>query len=254
SYDSWTPLILAAHGKKMEIAKLLMERGARPDIFSELMMGDETAAAARLRDKPDLANSLGPNKSTPLYWVTSAKMAQALLDAGARTDVVDVYDQTPLESACRGKDRELVELLIARGGKLDAWMAAATADLDRLGAIVNADPAALEASKSQGVRAGETPLHAAARAHLDVTLWLLHHGAKVNARDKIGATALHHAAASGRLEIVKTLVERGADASICDFQHDSDARGWARFQYEAFKKPQCAEVVEFLARIDAVSS
>jgi uncharacterized protein len=44
-------------------------------------------------------------------------------------------------------------------------------------------------------------------------LSLLRDGAKVDHKDDNGATALHHAAARGRLECVRILVEAGSDVN-----------------------------------------
>jgi len=49
---------------------------------------------------------------------------------------------------------------------------------------------------------GVTPLHlAAARGHAHLVTWLVDHGAKF-LLDRMGGTALHFAAANGKLEVV----------------------------------------------------
>ncbi|CAK9253192.1 unnamed protein product, partial [Sphagnum jensenii] len=59
---------------------------------------------------------------------------------------------------------------------------------------------------------GDTPLHRAAeKGHLDVVKYLVEKGADVKAANKYGYTPLHWAASSGKLDIVKYLVEKGAD-------------------------------------------
>jgi len=51
---------------------------------------------------------------------------------------------------------------------------------------------------------GVTPLHlAAARGHSHLVTWLVDHGAKF-LLDRMGGTALHFAAANGKLEVVLT--------------------------------------------------
>ena len=63
----------------------------------------------------------------------------------------------------------------------------------------------------------ERPLIVAARlADVSVCDLLISKGAEVNARDRIGQTALMGAAARGRLELVKLLLDEGADATASD--------------------------------------
>ncbi|TWW66516.1 Tankyrase-1 [Takifugu flavidus] len=64
-----------------------------------------------------------------------------------------------------------------------------------------------------------TPLHVAAeRAHNDVMEVLQKHGAKVNALDTLGQTALHRAALAGHLQTCRLLLGYGADASLVSLQ------------------------------------
>ncbi|MCC6003801.1 MAG: ankyrin repeat domain-containing protein [Thermofilum sp.] len=62
-----------------------------------------------------------------------------------------------------------------------------------------------------------TPLHwAAFLGHVDVVRLLLEHGAEVNARNKYGETPLHRAAAYGRADAARLLLEHGADVNARD--------------------------------------
>ncbi|RIQ12435.1 ankyrin repeat domain-containing protein, partial [Jiangella rhizosphaerae] len=60
----------------------------------------------------------------------------------------------------------------------------------------------------------------------------LHHWGVVRALVTAGAPvdgALHHAAGAGALDVVKLLVEHGADVSARDDRFHLDAAGWADF-------------------------
>ncbi len=53
------------------------------------------------------------------------------------------------------------------------------------------------------------------------------HGSLANLRDASGATPLHYAAMNGHREIVRLLLERGADINSTDSQFGATPAGWA---------------------------
>lgn len=64
-------------------------------------------------------------------------------------------------------------------------------------------------------RLGARPLsHAARSGHLDIVDLLLARGAPINARNLAGATALYFAAERGHASIARRLIERGADVKL----------------------------------------
>jgi ankyrin repeat protein len=64
-------------------------------------------------------------------------------------------------------------------------------------------------------RLGAKPLsHAAAAGQIELAVLFLDHGAPIDARNLDGSTALFKAAETGRLDIVKLLVERGASVDL----------------------------------------
>ncbi|WP_375316005.1 ankyrin repeat domain-containing protein [Wolbachia endosymbiont (group A) of Colletes cunicularius] len=66
--------------------------------------------------------------------------------------------------------------------------------------------------------AGKTPLHSAAeKGNLYLTAHLLlSEGADLNAQDEGGWTPLHYAAFSGNIDVVRFLIDQGADYNITD--------------------------------------
>jgi Ankyrin repeats (3 copies) len=74
----------------------------------------------------------------------------------------------------------------------------------------------IEAAKSGNV----ADVRAIARRHAEL----------INQRDKLGATALHHAAFGGHRDIVRALVENGADINAADSEFGAKPAGWA-FEY-----------------------
>ena len=65
---------------------------------------------------------------------------------------------------------------------------------------------------------GITPLHMAAQeGHLDIVRYLVERGADFNQADKWGQTPLHAAAYNGHIEVVRYLIEgKGADFNLAD--------------------------------------
>ena len=96
--------------------------------------------------------------------------------------------------------------------------AAGTGDLERVRTLLAADPRTLADTAWTAAR---TPLHAAIRGrHVEVVRYLVERGADVNARDRDGASALNYAAWWGPAEVVALLVDGGADVRT-----DVDGRG-----------------------------
>ena len=91
-------------------------------------------------------------------------------------------------------------------------------DAALLGQFATADcaiccDANLECRDEEG--AGETPLMFACQGgHLDIVKLLIEHGANVNTLDFDGDTALAHAARKGENKIVKFLIDAGADVNV----------------------------------------
>jgi ankyrin repeat protein len=72
--------------------------------------------------------------------------------------------------------------------------------------------------------------------------WLLEHGANPDAlwaHWDADVTPLHLAAAQGHADVVRALLDAGADSQIRDSKHDGDAFAWAEF----FKKPEIVQLL-----------
>jgi len=85
--------------------------------------------------------------------------------------------------------------------------AASSGDLAKVRELVEKDPALIRLKDENG----RTPLHWAARGvHFELLKFLVEKGAEVGAADASGTTALHSVAARGHFEACKMLIEKGA--------------------------------------------
>lgn len=141
------------------------------------------------------------------------------------------------------RQKEIVNLLVARGAALTIFEAAAAGELERVERLLDRSPSAVSAYSDDGwtplhlaaffghsrivelllahdadVGAvsknhnGNTALHAALAANHQMAAGLLiGHGADVNAADAAGWRPLHLAAANSALDTMKTLIAQGAD-------------------------------------------
>jgi len=110
--------------------------------------------------------------------------------------------------------------ILASGGQSNIWDAAAKGKTDQVERYLAAGGDTEARFSLPGVPgSGATPLHiAAAYGHDDVMKLLLENGANVNsiAEDAERGTPLHWAVRTQRLETVKILVEAGADINVQD--------------------------------------
>ncbi len=181
------------------VVDLLLDRGAPLDLAAAAYLDDPARAAALLDAAPDAAAAVQEADAeglTALHFAAergATAVARLLLDAGADPDAVDAYGCPPL--LCAGHAGpwkaapalDLVDLLVARGARVDVFRAAALGDVPRLRALLDADPALVRATDA----AGRTALyHAAHDLKLEAVDLLLNRGADVNARFPDGQTAV----------------------------------------------------------------
>jgi ankyrin repeat protein len=240
------------------IVDFLISRGARHHIFSAvaLNLSDEVrrivaAAPAALNQR----QSRNENHLTPLHFAVKMKrpqMVQLLLELGADPLSVDgggmpvaVYaTDSEIDLPIMRKIREmtLAELDSAvRGhrppnvGMMDLVAAAALSDWETAAKLVAANRHLMD-------RGGALHL-LSKRGDATGAKWILEHGANPSAlwaHWDADVTPLHLAAAQGHAEVVRLLLNAGADSNIRDSRHDSDALGWAEF----FKKPEIVRILQ----------
>ena len=240
--SGWTPLHQAAYGEPPEpdangqrqslaVMEALLAAGARLDAESRGSGGTPLLQALFWGHRP-LAERLAQEDIVPLNLRSAAglgriELIESLVDgdgslrpeAGALRGYAAPHAGFPAPTPTDATEEVLADALVyaAANGRL----AAVDALLDR-GADPNAAPYQ------------STPLLAAVgKGHGDVAQRLLERGAAVDARADWagirGLTALHHAVSVSRLDMVKLLVEAGADLTARDATHASTPASWAGF-------------------------
>ncbi len=134
-----------------------------------------------------------------------------LIDARSRTG------ESAILTAVYHRQKEIVNLLVARGAALSIFEACAAGELERAERLLNAG------TINEYSADGWTPLHLAAFfGHTKVAELLLSHDADVTARSRNpnGNTPLHAALAGNHKFVAGLLIGGGADVNA------ADAHGW----------------------------
>ncbi|MGZ8412845.1 MAG: ankyrin repeat domain-containing protein [Gemmatirosa sp.] len=210
-------------------ADLLVSRGARHHVFSAVALDlEDEVRRIVARDASALAQPMSRHESgqRPLHFAVRMRrprMVALLLELGADPHAIDDAGHTAAAYATTpDADRAVMEAIRARGAP-DLLAALVLRDWTQAERLVHEDG---------GVTARTGALHLMMkRGDVEAVAWLLAHGASPDARwSHWGAevTPLHLAALLGHVDVVRLLLQAGADTSVHDSLHDSDALGWAR--------------------------
>jgi ankyrin repeat protein len=196
----------------VEIATVLLERGAEPDALADMYGGRHTTLSMLVSSTP------------PAVAGRQVPLVECLLDFGA--DVNGRGDgawTSPLMTALAFGYRDAAEALGRRGAHADTLPAAA--GLGRDDAV-----ARLLDRASAGDRHRALAL-AAQHGHASIVARLLDAGEDPNRYNPPAlhahSTPLHQAAAAGHVDVVRLLVARGARVDIKDTVYHATAREWA---------------------------
>ena len=118
--DWETGLGAASHVGRSEIAKLLLDNGARLDAFAATMLGMNGIVSEMLKVLKDLHAVPGPHGIPLLVHAINGReqaedVFELLLDAGADVNATDKMLMTPLSAAVHVSNAEQVEELLRRG-------------------------------------------------------------------------------------------------------------------------------------------
>lgn len=184
------PLSLAFGGNQLDIARILIERGANVDaknskgvcvIHQAIVLGRPEWVEFLLMNGADVnvLTDQQPSGSTPLHLADNLKVVELLLHHGADVSFQSPDGTAPLHDAVSGGHQEIVIALL------------------RSGANVNVVE-----------HRGLTPLHFAAaneREHVGIVKALMSHNADPNAIDKSGNTPRFYAEQNGYTQVLKNM-------------------------------------------------
>jgi ankyrin repeat protein len=138
-----------------------------------------------------------------------------LLDAHpAALNLRAPWNETAVEAATQMGNKPILELLIARGARVDFFTACVLGRVEQVAAELQDDPARLNA---RGVHELPALYFAAIGGRKAIADLLLAAGADVNARAE-AAAPIHGAVMGGSAEMVRLLLESGADPTLPDYE------------------------------------
>lgn len=216
-------------------ADFLVSRGARHHIFSAISLELEEEVTRIIKADPGALErqmSRYENHQRPLHFAVRMNhpaMVSLLLDLGADAEGTDDAGNTaPVYATVRGADRNLLERETGGSPPSSLFTAVALGDWEAASKLIRDYSAGNDTSS---LDAGVLHLMAK-RKDLEAVTWLIEHGFDPNARwNNFGAilTPLHMAIWQGKPDIVRALLDAGADPTIRDSMHDGDAIGWAEY-------------------------
>ncbi|XP_059193236.1 ankyrin-1a isoform X9 [Centropristis striata] len=225
----FTPLHIAAHYENLNVAQLLLNRGANVNFTPKNGITPLHIAARRgnvimvrlLLDRGAQIDAKTKDELTPLHCAARnghVRIIEILLDHGAPIQAKTKNGLSPIHMAAQGDHMDCVKQLLQYNAEIDditldhltPLHVAAHCGHHRMAKVL-LDKGAKPNSRALN---GFTPLHIACKKnHMRVMDLLLKHSASIEAVTESGLTPLHVASFMGHLNIVKILLQKGASPS-----------------------------------------
>lgn len=141
-----------------------------------------------------------------------AKVQQMLSENAALLNENADWFETAIQAAAHTGNRAIAEYLLAQGAPLDICTAAMLNRPDDVAALLQDDPGLYEAIGAHNI---PVMFFAAISGSIQIAEMLLQAGSNINEGAR-GNTALHGAAGFGQTEMVRWLLDHGADPNAID--------------------------------------
>lgn len=231
-----TTLWMAAQDGKEKFIDALLSKGADVNISRESnleapihisLKNGHSDVFNKLMNRTDIdAGAVDSNGQSILHYgvhLGRQDLIQLAIDRNIDINSQDNIGRTPLHLSCMYENTQILEFLHSKGGSIDVL---SQGFHPMHGAVYNGHKDIIRKLLGFGVDInitssdGITILHyaimIAPKISLDVIKILLDHGANYHSVDNNGYTPLHNAIHNNRLDLVKELIERGADVNYCD--------------------------------------
>ncbi|UII80237.1 ankyrin repeat domain-containing protein [Flagellimonas sp. CMM7] len=222
----------AVRSKELKLVKLLLEKGANPNLINNdnlettpLMQCSNVNSleiAALLIEKGADVNALDKNGDPVIHWAAyfgQEELTQLLLDNNAKTDLISIHSDGVMQVALKEWKSNVVATLMVNGVSLVPVTASSKELIDavktqKIEFLQNT----LTKINANTLDASGTPLLviAAETGNLDVVKVLLEKGADIDIMNPTGHTALNRSIYFEQQEVVDFLLDQGADVNKTD--------------------------------------
>lgn len=237
-YNAWPKLLDELNRRGHQAVKKFIEATLKErynyhpnflQIRNAIQARDPETVEKLVAENPDLATASDTLGNTGLHWATLTRQTQLIekfLEWGVSINAKRSDGQTAIMLSSNGDywyrwNRDLPQeamrnqwvitgYLLAKGATTTFGLACVLADLEKIQAMLKADPQAAQKHDDLGA----SPLYNAVRAgSVQIVQLLLDHGADPNKPEYLAprGRALHEAAAGNNIELVKMLLDAGAN-------------------------------------------
>lgn len=225
------PLCTAALYRNRQAIDFLLEHGAVVDIFACAYLGNAADAENLLKRNPELARATTRDGMTALHYAAQAghfDVADVLVRYHSDVNALDNRGRNALMEACHAGPwksepaEAIIQLLLDHNVQIDLFQAAAMGRTGLIESILDRDAGIIDSPDDRGRTA---LFHAARNTRFAAVKLLVERGADVNRADAVGTAALHRTSQECSDELIKYLIDHGADAHLCCYVACGDEEG-----------------------------